>query len=541
MAKKSAEKQPLKSGSILDIKYTETEFERKYSRYFWLIIPVLALLYYSYRKISMGFYQDDEVAQYINMLQFWHDPWAILGNGPKPGYKIFMVIPALINYDAVLIFNSVIAASAVYLTYVMIKAYNVGYAFVGALLLATQPLFVDLSFRSYSEIFTSLCIVIFLLLYRKEKYFIAALLLGYIYTVRQEIALLIIVMGFLFLRKKQFKEIAALVIFPLLYNLLGYIKTGDPMFVLTEMRSVAGLNYQSQGLFHYVKVYIFIVGPVCMTLFMLGFFGFLNITSKIKEYFSKYFLFYLIFISIFIIQMLTMINNGPNPGNWRYLLHISPVCAFFAVAGFNNLSVPSFKNTNYLISGIFALLVLLFLSKATDGFMLLEKADYVKLGFVAALFVLSITVPSASRSSYMNTLSAFVIVLACVHLVFIEPKKLSPENISVKETAAYIDAIPDAKDKLKLTNHTFIEFYSSQFKDNPVLFKNLNSHTVNEAPKGTFIIWESHYGYRPEFRGYDNLPYDVQLDALQKDSTLKIIKQIVSADQRFGAFIFEKK
>ena len=86
MKKKSQEKQSLKNGSVLDIKFSETSFEQKYSRYFWIIIPVLAILYYSYRKISMGFYQDDEVAQYINMLQFWRDPWAILGNGPKPGF-----------------------------------------------------------------------------------------------------------------------------------------------------------------------------------------------------------------------------------------------------------------------------------------------------------------------------------------------------------------------------------------------------------------------------------------------------------------------
>jgi hypothetical protein len=209
--------------------------------------------------LLVGFYQDDEVAQYINMLQFWHDPWVILGNGPKPGYKIFMVIPALISYDAVLIFNSFIAAATVYLTYILIKSYNVSYAFVGALLLASQPLFVDLSFRSYPEIFTSMCLVVFLILYKKEKYFISALILGYIYTVRQEIALLIIIMGFLFVRKKLYKETAALIIFPVIYNLLGYIKTGDPLFVLTEMKSVAGLNYKSQGLFHYFKVYIFIV------------------------------------------------------------------------------------------------------------------------------------------------------------------------------------------------------------------------------------------------------------------------------------------
>lgn len=533
--KKTAEITSKKQESVLNIPYNESGFEAKYSKYFWLIIPVLAALYYSYRNIAVGFYQDDEVAQYINMLNFWQDPWVILGNGPKPGYKIFMVIPALISYDAVLIFNSLIAATTVYMTYVLIRTYKVSYAFIGALLLATQPLYVDLSFRSYSEIFTALCIVTFLILYKKEKYLFSALLLGYIYTIRQEIALLILVFTVIFALRKQYLFAAALFIFPVLYNLLGFIKTGDIMFVLTEMQSVAGLNYKSQGLMHYFKVYIFIVGPVCLSLFLLGFFGFLNDTSKVKEYFKKYAEFYIIFVSIFVIQMLTMVSDGPNPGNWRYLLHISPICAFFAVVGLNNLSLKKFRTTSYIITGLFAVLVLLFLSKATDGFVLLEKAEYIKIIFVALFFILSIALWNESRTKYLGTLGIALVILASVHLYFVEPKKLSPEYISVKETAEFLDTITEAKDKEKLTNHTFIMFYSKQYKENQKLFKKLDLKNLNESPKGTYVIWESHYGYRPEFKN------DVQFDVLRDSSKYKFIKQIISQDQRFSSFIFEKQ
>lgn len=533
--KKTSEITSKKQESVLDIPYSETGFEAKYHRYLWLIIPILTVLYYSYRKIAVGFYQDDEVAQYINMLNFWQDPWVILGNGPKPGYKIFMVIPALISYDAVLIFNSLVAATTVYITYLLIRTYKVGFAFIGALLLATQPLYVDLSFRSYSEIFTALCIVTFLILYKREKFLFSALLLGYVYTIRQEIALLILVFAVIFALRKQYLFAATLFIFPVLYNLLGFIKTGDIMFVLTEMQSVAGLNYKSQGLLHYFKVYIFIVGPVCLSLFLPGFFGFLNDTSKIKEYLKKYAEFYIIFVSIFVIQMLTMVSDGPNPGNWRYLLHISPICAFFAAVGLNNLSLKKFRSTNYIITGVFAMLVLLFLSKATDGFILLEKAEYFKIIFVALFFILSVALWNESRTKYMSSLGIALVILAAVHLYFVEPKKLSPENISVKETAEFLDNITEAKGKEKLTNHTFIMFYSSQYKEDQKLFKKLDLKNLNEAPKGSYIIWESHYGYRPEFKN------DVQLDVLRDTVKYKFIKQIISQDQRFASFIFEKQ
>jgi hypothetical protein len=72
------------------------------------------------------------------------------------------------------------------------------------------------------------------------------------------------------------------------------------------------------------------------------------------------------------------------------------------------------------------------------------------------------------------------------------------------------------------------------YKENPESYKRLNTKTLNEAPKGSCIIWESHYGYRPEFTN------DVQLEALQDTSKYVFKKQFVSGDKRFAAFIFEK-
>ena len=169
-----------------------------------------------------------------------------------------MVLPALVSYDFVLIVNAFIASLAVYFTYKLLKVYEIPYAYFGALLLALQPLFVDLSFRSYSEIFTALCIVIFLILYKKEKFIYAALLSGYIFTIRQEIAVFCLVLGVIFFLNKKYKEILIIGIFPVLYNLLGYIKTGDLYYVLTEIKTVSALVYNSQGVMHYFKVYIFV-------------------------------------------------------------------------------------------------------------------------------------------------------------------------------------------------------------------------------------------------------------------------------------------
>ena len=80
--------QPLKPGKSVS---SAKPIDDLVSKYFWLVIPVLTILYFVYKNVSVGFYQDDEIAQYINMINFWHDPAVILGNFAKPGYKIFLV------------------------------------------------------------------------------------------------------------------------------------------------------------------------------------------------------------------------------------------------------------------------------------------------------------------------------------------------------------------------------------------------------------------------------------------------------------------
>lgn len=500
-------------------------------KYFWIVIPVFAVIYFISGRYSQGFYQDDEISQFLNMLQFWSDPSCILGNNPKPGYKIFMVLPALLGYEPVLLMNSLIASVTVYFTYRLLKIYEVPNAIFGALLLAVQPLFFDLSFRCYSEIFTSLLIIFFLITYKKEKYIFSGLILGYIFTVRQEIAILCLIVGIMFLFKKKFRAFIAIGIFPLLYNILGFLKTGSITFVWDEMKQVSGLQYNTQGVLHYFKVYIFIVGPISLVLFLEGFFGFFSDLKKLKLYINKYLLFYLTFVIIFLVQIYTMWNSGPNPGNWRYLLHISPICAFFATVGLNNLADKKFKPLHYIVSLLLLVLTLAFLSYKSDGFKLLTESDYTKVIFLLIFFAISFFI----KKENLQNMAFVLLLLAATYLaVDFTPKKLSPENLAVKSTAEYLNS-GEYITRPCLTNNSLFMFYSEGYKKNPKNFNSINLKNLSAATPGTIIMWDSHYGYRPEWKS------DVPLDTLEKNqSSYKLIKQIPSTDRRFSTFVFEK-
>ncbi len=355
-----------------------------------------------------------------------------------------MVLPALVSYDFVLICNSFIAALTVFVTYKMLKVYELKNAVIGALLLAVQPLYFDLSFRSYPEIFTALTFALFLIAMKKENYFLSALIAGYIYTFRQEIALLLVILFIFFLYKKKFLAILGLAIAPIIYNILGFLKTGDPIYVISEMFRVAGLEYRTQGPLHYFKFYIFIVGPVSLTLFLNGFLSFTAMGTRYKSFLLDNFWFYAIFLIVFVTQILTTLGSGPNPGNWRYLLHLSPICIYFAVIGLNNLAEKEFRMISYIIPAILLFLTFLFLSKVSDGYVFKEppQADYTKAIFILSYFVI-ITIFSYTKDvNYLSKVSILLFLASLLYLIIdFKPKQLSQENLTMQKTAEYISEV----------------------------------------------------------------------------------------------------
>jgi hypothetical protein len=507
------------------------------NKYFWVIVPILAVIYFISSRYSPGFYQDDEIAQYINMLDFWKNPWAILGNAPKPGYKIIMVLPALFGYDFVLFVNSLIASLTVFLTYRLLKLYELNYAYFGALLLASQPTFFDISFRSYPEIFTGFAFVIFLILYKKEYYFWAGLVCGYIFTIRQEIALFGIFLAILFIKEKRFKEILAIGIIPLVYNFLGYLMNGDIMFVVSEMKNVSAFEYKMEypKFYHYIQVYIFIVGPVSFVLFFQGFLAFLADKAKMKEYFKKYLLFYVLFLLVLFVHTLTMLTKS-NPGNWRYMLHVSPICAFFVTIGLNNLVEQKYKKFNYIIIGIIILITFAFLSKTTDGRVLQDVSDYTKVLFLLMFLAVTNLISKKIPNDYLNKVSVLLVLLSIIFMgVNFKPKLLTSENLTVKTASEYLNT-QDLNDKNVYTNHTLLKFYSNSYKKDPLKYFPINSKNISVAPKGSIVAWDTHYGYRPD----SVWKCDMNIDKFQNNENYKLLNQFPSGDKRFTLFVFEK-
>ena len=255
-----------------------------------------------------------------------------------------------------------------------------------------------------------------------------------------------------------------------------------------------------------------------------------------KEYFVKYDLFYIVFTTVFIVQLLTMFSDGPNPGNWRYLLHISPVAAVFATIGLNNFSRNDFRKTSFIITGVLAFITLVFLSKTSDGFLLQDVSEYSKFFIIGISFALILIFKKEKTAEYLNKLSVAFLILSIAYLFLnFNPKKLTPENLAVKQTSEFLKTI-DTKGKDIYFNHSFIPFYNDgYYRESPESFKRLISENIKDAKPGSVLIWDSHYSYRPE-----DMKNDIKLETLQNNPSYKLLNRINSSDGRFAAFVFEK-
>lgn len=229
-----------------------------------------------------------------------------------------------------------------------------------------------------------------------------------------------------------------------------------------------------------------------------------------------------------------MLNNGPNPGNWRYLLHISPICVFFATLGLNNLTDEKYKKLNYIITGALIFLTLVFLSKTSDGFKLLEISDYTKVLFLIVFLAVTFIVSRKIPNDYLNKVSVVLVILSILYLAIdFTPKKLSPENLTVKTATEFLNT-QNVDGKNVLSNHSLLMFYSDAYKKDPSKFVSINLKNVTDAPKGSIVAWETHYGYRPEWKS------DTKLDDLQNNPNFKLLNQFPSSDRRFIIYFFEK-
>jgi hypothetical protein len=555
MSKKS--KQPQAKSKQTEI----FDFDPIVGKYFFYIIPILVVVYYLYSTISTGFYQDEEYGHFFSMLRFWDDPAAILGNWDKPGYKILYVVPSLLGYQFVLFINSLLTAFTAYMVYQIGKQLKIKNSSIIAVLFAFQPFILQFSFRCYAEMLSGLLVLLTLFFYYKKNYLLTAFFSTWTFAVRQEFALISMILGAIFLiplYKKLFdknnaeiqsKPVSYYLIYnllpffilglsPVLINVFGYLAYGNPMYLITNMKSI-GLDMlmPKKGFFHYPGMFIFIIGPLSFGLFLVGYFGFLRKKDALKDYFGKYGMLFTIFTIYFAIQVLMAwdyINVGANPGTLRYLIPVSPLVALIGGIGLEYIIKGDSKKYIYAILGAAVIITLAFLSYKTDKTIMLSDKEYFKFAIMLILF--SIVLFRIELKMNQKILLSLVVVLALgFTLIDEKPMKLDPERLTIQEAANWWKSNGYDK-RVTMMNHTYFYFSIGEYakQKHPEKYYDIVKANLQKVPVGTIVLWDSHYNNRPEYH------LDVPQEFFDNNPNFKFLEQFVSSNRRFGIMAFEK-
>lgn len=489
---------------------------------------VLAAVSYIWAVVSDGFYQGEEGAQYINMLDFWTDWKVILGNWAKTGWKLVYVVPALLGQPAVLALNCLLSAFTGFFVYKVCVLKEVKLPVVGIVMLFSQVLWFQLSHRTYSEILTAFLLILSVYFYYRDKFIITALLFSYILIIRQEFYPLAFIFGLFLLWKRKFLPAVLLAVFPVLYNLAGYVATNDILFLWNNSKKLADFTkdaYPRQGFDHYFRVSpaIFGIMPLAGFIAYIALFLF----RKIKPDYLLLTCAGIYFMTHCILNWQSVVIGASTGGNWRYMIILSPIIAVLAAVAFDKVVTLEKKWFLLVLLVPWFFLVLKYASFHHDWVAYNPQAPNRAVMIYSLLAVLLLTIPVHAKTAYY----ALLIITGGFMLKMIRPIKLVGENVAMKEVYRWskenkIDEQRHILCSLPLYNY-FYDKRNDQFAKGK---EDLNETTLKNAPVGSYVFWDTHYATK-----YGNVPKE----AFTTDK-YKLIKTWTDAERSIVIALVEK-
>lgn len=471
-----------------------------------LLTFVFALFYYLFSQFSEGFYQHDEVAHFVNMRGFWQDPYSVLGNWAKPGYKLIYAIPALFGEQVVLLMNCVFAAFTAFFSYKIARIHSEKFGYLAFFLLALQPMWMQLAFRNYSEVITAFLVVVTLYAHYKERFVLAALLLSYTVLIRQEFYVFVGFYGLYLLLKKRFIPMLLLVVFPLLINFWGYSSTGDIFYLINstlDMGAAISDAYPRQGFGHYWLMSEVIFGAISLVLAMA------YIGLKVIRWKSSKKQWFLIVPALLFILVHSVFNYQAHPigpatgGNLRYLIIISPLIAIMGALAFEEVYTLPKKTKLIIVLLPIIILIGTFMTYDHNNIKFSEARNYVPV-MIALLSAVLLFLP---LKKIKPVVFAFVLTVVSVVALKAEVKsfQLSEED---KAMQYFVDwyTLETQKDDGKIkaaapiyVNHTLFYYYQGKTAyDFTPKGRIIRQESIDTSKVGDVVIWESHYSYRPK-------------------------------------------
>lgn len=306
------------------------------------VFSFLSYLAYISPGISGGM---DSYNHYLIAKHSWSHPVLFLDQWGKPIYNLIASPFVQLGITGAIGLNMLCLLACSILVYKIIQKLNLQYAWLGYILTVTSPIFLDNTISAITEPLCALLVLLTLYLYIDKKYIASAVLAGFLPFARSEgFIILFAVVFFLTVVDKHYKTIVYALVGSLVFNLLGWVIEGEPLWILTSNPYInfelSGRNIcGSGGLFHYFYAAHYTFGFAASLLIALGsFFYAFHFVSEGVTRDSRIGLILLCFVLYFGSHMgIWWLGKMGSCGYVRVMVVIAPLAVILIVYGIHHL------------------------------------------------------------------------------------------------------------------------------------------------------------------------------------------------------------
>lgn len=539
---------------------------------YWALALGLTVAFWAFGQNNHGFHMHDGVAHFLNMKRVLLEPWLGLSIWQKPGYKYLMAPLSPLGENFLVWLHCAFLGLAAWFTGRAVQSAGYpGMRVFAMILVAFQPIVWQTAFRFHSENFVAMLLAGFLWAWFEKRYIIAALLISYAMVTRFELGLIAAGVGLILLYKRQWIPALLVGAFPLLVNILGFAHTlGDdepgssPLYFLTDMISAgSAFKYKQFGFWYNWRMISPASGVVLVGLAILGMLPLALPGSKgaaagwggaagdgppgFGRYLGRFGILYLYFGAIFIgyclftspwFTFLTLQSQD------QAYTQFAPALAMLAAIGLGNFFAAE-RSRQWLALGaigFYAILVAAFnnLKYAhpngflyappnngqpvalqpvpdSDSFDRAMQAGYQAVSEPSYLVVALILVAGLAAWFFLRFKPVVLVVLFSValmgHTLYIEePKELTYEEQVCKQAAEWFQQHAVREDRNLYASHNVFHYFSGNTVSDRGTTRLLTWDRVLAAPKGSIILWDSHYSFKQNPPGskahWRNVPID---------------------------------
>jgi len=288
----------------------------------------------------------DSYNHYLISKNSWQHLHLFLDYWGKPIYNLLASPFAQFGIYGMVIFNVLCLIGSAYLVYGIASSLKIKYSWLAFIITLLSPIFLDNTISSLTEPLCAFLVTLTLYLLVKQRFIGGAVVAGLLPFARSEGFIIFgVVLLFFILKKANWKIFISLFAASIFFNLLGWIFTGEPFWIITQNPYInfelSGRNVCGHGsLFHYLWAGHYTFGLVTCILLVIGsgiflFKEFKNIKKRNLEMWLIGASFVLYFAAHVFIWWKGMMGSC---GYVRVMTVIAPLASIIALYGINYLT-----------------------------------------------------------------------------------------------------------------------------------------------------------------------------------------------------------